>query len=94
MKQTMRVLGCKRGKGVYEGTPYDYTRLRVEVPVPRNSENESGCACEDVTVGKHADYETWNRYTFPGEFIVDAEISSRGLAIYSIEPVAKAVKAA
>lgn len=94
MKQQMRVLGCKRGKGVYEGTPYDFTKLRVEVPVPRNSENESGAACEDVTVGKSDAYEQWNCFTFPGEFIVDAEISSRGLAIYSIEPVAKAVKAA
>lgn len=88
MQQKLRVLGARKFNDSVEGKTYNFTKLRIELPVPRNAENEMGCNVVEALYGKADAYEELRRdYKFPCECFVDLEVTSKGMDVLNIEPV-------
>lgn len=97
MEMKLRVLGAKCFKGEVEGTFYDSTTVRVEMPVPRSKETECGHDVVELKYGKSDRFaELKALHHFPCDCYVDIEPSSKGFDLLSLRPVesAKSVKAA
>lgn len=93
MKQPMRVMGVRRFKGDVEGNHHDFTKLRMEMPVPRNAANEIGAAEVTVNYGTADKFDELKGLKFPGLFLCDVEMSSKGLDCFSVEPMPAGAKA-
>lgn len=95
MEMKLRVLGGRRFNDSIEGKVYDFTKLRIEMPVPRKSENEWGNNVIEANVGDHKLADHYRaHFTFPGEFFVELEPTSKGFDVIGIRPVEQAKKAA
>ncbi len=89
MQQKMLVLGARRFNDSVDGKTYNFTKLRIAYPVPRNSENECGVACppNDALFGKADSYdELIKRFKFPCECLLDLEVTSKGVDVFDIQP--------
>lgn len=88
MFQQMRVLGIRRFNDSVEGKNYDFTKVRIEIPVPRNAENECGTNVVEAVYGKSSSYEELRaKFKFPCVCSLDVEMTSKGLDVLAIEPV-------
>lgn len=88
MQQKLRVLGARRFKGEVEGTNYDFTKLRIELPVSRKADNETGTSMVEASYGKSDAYDALlEQFKFPCECVVDVEMTSKGMDVFGIEPV-------
>lgn len=97
MESKIRVLGARRFNDAVEGKSYNFTKVRLEMPVPRNSENELGTNVVEANYGDASKFvELMAMGKFPMDCLVDLEPSSKGFDVVSIKPAmeAKAIKAA
>jgi hypothetical protein len=88
MEMKLRVMGVRRFHDEIEGKKYDFTKVRLEMPVPRNAENECGTNVVEATIGKAIEYDALRtKFNFPCDCLVDLEPSSKGYDVLSIKPV-------
>lgn len=94
MEQKYRVLGIKGFKGNVEGQSFDSCKVRLELPVPRNAKNEVGCAEKEASFGDFSNFEKHRGIKFPCDCMVDVEMNSRGIEVFSLHPILEKAKAA
>jgi hypothetical protein len=87
MEQQFRVLGIKGFKGEVEGQHYDSCKVRLEMPVSRNSKNEVGMDVKEAAFGDYSNFEKLREIKFPCVCIVDVEMTTRGLDVFALRPV-------
>lgn len=78
MKMTMTVLGARRFNDTVEGQAYDFTKLRVQMPVPDESGNEVGYTSTDIPFGTSKNFDQLKGLKFPAEYELDIEMTSKG----------------
>lgn len=97
MEMKIRVLGARCFNDEVEGKRYNFTKLRLEMPVPRNAQNEFGTNIVEANYGDAVNFDQIKAMgKFPMECLVDLEPSSKGFDVVSLKPAqeAKAVKVA
>ena len=95
MLQKRRIIGVRRFNDQVEGKAYNFTKLRVELPVPRNATNEMGCDVVDVTWGDATNYDKLSHLKFPLDMEIDLEITSKGTDCFDLKiPQGQSMKAA
>lgn len=82
------VLGMKRGKGDYEGTPYDYTRIYVVMDTSQNSGNEKGMNVSVHKLGTNEEFGKYAHLQFPIKAELDLVVTTSGMEVRSMKPVA------
>lgn len=87
MEHQYRVMGVRRFNDEVEGKRYDFTKVRIEMPVPRSAENEVGVNVVEAIIGKSDVYAEYAKLPFPGLYLVDLELTSRGFEVFSLKPV-------
>lgn len=88
MEMSLRVLGARHFKDTIEGKAHDFTKVRLEVSVPRNSTAEIGTNVVEAGYGDASRFADLKKLKFPCMCIVDLEPSSKGYdVIGDIRPV-------
>lgn len=72
------VLGMKRGKGDFEGTAYDYTRIYVEQALDASKGDALGSAAEVYQIGSSSAFEQYKNLPFPHQAELDMELVTTG----------------
>lgn len=86
-KMQLQVLGAKVGKGDFEGTKYDYTKVRVVMPVSDRSGNEVGFDSSDMVFGTSENYDQFKGLKYPLMCDVDILMTTKGFEIVGCKPV-------
>lgn len=87
MEMQIRVLGARQFNDTIEGKAYNFTKLRLEMPVPRNSKTECGTNVVEAIFGEASAYAEVSKIKFPCMCMVDLENTSRGFDVYSCKAV-------
>jgi hypothetical protein len=90
IKQTMQVLGAKGNKGEFEGTKFDYTKMRVVMDVSDRNGTEVGFNVSEIVFGLSDNFEKVKGYTYPLMCDLEISMTTRGYEIESCKPTAAA----
>lgn len=83
------VIGVRKFNDVVDGVKYDFTKLRVQMPVNTNSGNEVGFDVQDIPYGEHSNFDSLRNLPFPVVAELDVELTTKGMVCHRIQPVAK-----
>lgn len=93
-KGTFQVLGVKGNKGDYEGTPYDYCKLRVVMDVSEKNGTEFGFDVKEMPVGKSDELPKFKDLPFPISAELEIELTTKGPEIVSFKALSQTKVAA
>lgn len=81
--QMVTVTGMKRGKGDFDGTPYDSTKFYIEADLDDSKGNACGKAAMPYTLGKFDEYDKYphTQDAFPYQAEADFEIVTSGAEV-------------
>lgn len=88
-KGNFQVLGAKGNKGDYEGTLYDYTKLRVVMDVSEKNGTEFGYDVKEMPVGKSDELVKFKDLPFPIMAELEIELTTKGPEVVSFRALAK-----
>lgn len=77
-KSVNTVLGVKGNKGNYEGTEYDYTKLRVVMDVSEKNGTEFGFDVKEMKVGTASELAKFKDLPFPVQAELEIELTTKG----------------
>jgi len=89
-KSVNTILGVKGNKGEFEGTAYDYTKLRVVMDVSEKNGTEFGFDVKEMPVGKSDELAKYKDLPFPIQAELEIELTTKGPEIVSFKVVNKA----
>lgn len=89
-KGEFQILGVKGNKGVYEGTPYDYTKLRVVMDVSEKNGTEFGFDVQEMKVGAAEELAKYKDLPFPILAELEIELTTKGPEILAFRPKTQA----
>ncbi|HTE16019.1 MAG TPA: hypothetical protein VK642_13160 [Burkholderiales bacterium] len=72
------VMGIKKGKGEFEGRPYDFTRIFVEESFKSDDESSRGFATVPYVIGKSTEFEKFKDHIYPVRAQLVLEINTTG----------------
>jgi len=82
------ILGARKFNDSVEGTDYDFTKVRVMMPVPDGAENEIGFNVTEMQFGDHKNFDKFEKHTFPLKAKLDLVATSKGYDFVGFEAVA------
>lgn len=89
-KSVNTVLGVKGNKGSFEGTDYDYTKLRVVMDVSEKNGTEFGFDVKEMNVGKASELPKYKDLPFPVQAELEIELTTKGPEIVGFKVLPKA----
>ncbi len=72
------ILGARKFNDEVEGTKYDFTKVRVQMPVPDGAQNEVGFNVVEMAYGTHENFAKLEKLNFPVEVELDLTATSKG----------------
>jgi len=73
-----QAVGVRRGKGEFEGTAYDYTKLTVLLPQDVSKGDAAGFGAVEYQVGKSDRYKAFEGWSWPVAVELDMVTVSKG----------------
>lgn len=89
-KSVNTILGVKGNKGNFEGTDYDYTKLRVVMDVSEKNGTEYGFDVKEMNVGKASELARFKDLPFPVQAELEIELTTKGPEIVGFKVLQKA----
>lgn len=89
-KSVNTILGVKGNKGNFEGTDYDYTKLRVVMDVSEKNGTEFGFDVKEISVGKSTELPKYKDLPFPIQAELEIELTTKGPEIVGFKALQKA----
>ena len=86
MEQRLTVLGVKCFNDQIEGKQYNFTKVVLQLPVSRNSTTQKGFNAVEAMYGDSKNFDTLKDLPFPCVCIVDAEMTTKGVDVFSVRP--------
>lgn len=89
-KTQVTILGARQFNDIVEGTKYDFTKVRVLMPVPDGAQNEVGFSQVEMQWGTHENFAKLETMKFPVQVEVELTATSKGYefnGIVSAKPV-------
>lgn len=75
--QKAQIIGVKKFKGDVDGNHYDSCKLRILMPVPKDSEREKGFNVAEVSFGDSSNFEKFSGLSFPVTAELDYLLENR-----------------
>lgn len=97
VKAQLQVLGAKFFKDVMDGTPHDFTKLRVSMPVSEKDAPTYGACGENVVemkFGKADEYQKLKHLPFPVMAELSLKLTTDGYEVVGFKAITAQVKAA
>ena len=88
------ILGVSRFNDSVEGNHYDFTKVRVMMPVPEGADNQLGFDVTVIPYGDHKNFEKFENMTFPAKVMLDLRATSKGYDFVGFTPLQGQVKVA
>lgn len=79
------ILGARKFNDTVEGTKYDFTKVRVMLPVPDGAENEVGYNVTEMQFGDHTNFAKFEKLTFPAKVKLDLSATSKGYEFHGFQ---------
>jgi len=81
------ILGVRKFNDTVEGTKYDFTKVRVMMPVPDGAENEIGYNVTEMPFGDHKNFDKFEKLAFPAKVNLELVATSKGYDFAGFEPL-------
>ncbi|MEZ0233103.1 MAG: hypothetical protein ACAH12_09710 [Methylophilaceae bacterium] len=92
-KTNATILGARQFNDTVEGQRYDFTKVRVLMPVPDGAQNEIGYSQVEMQYGTHDNFAKLENLKFPVQAELEITATSKGYEFNGFT-VANQVKAA
>lgn len=92
IKQSLQVLGAKGNKGEFEGTKFDYTKMRVVLDVSDRNGTEVGFNVSEMVFGLSENFEKVKNFAYPLMCDIEISMTTRGYEIESCKPSAASAR--
>lgn len=88
------ILGARKFNDTVEGTKYDFTKVRVMMPVPEGADNEIGFNVTEMQFGTHENFAALEKLKFPANAELELVATSKGYDFVGFTPIQAKLAAA
>lgn len=94
VKAEVTVVGARMFNDSVEGQTYDFTKIRVMMPVPDAADNQCGFDVIDMPFGSHKEFDKLKDLNYPVKAELDLVATSKGYECQGFKPLVAQVKQA